>query len=86
MFSQNIAQALDVAKQIDSGICHINGATVHDETQMPFGGTKASGSTGALAVRLRLQNLQIALDHHTNTAASLSNLALSLTLIFNKNA
>lgn len=43
VFSQNIAQALDVAKQIDSGICHINGATVHDEAQMPFGGTKSSG-------------------------------------------
>ncbi|ENX59836.1 hypothetical protein F884_02964 [Acinetobacter sp. CIP 102143] len=43
VFSQDIAQALDVAKQIDSGICHINGATVHDEAQMPFGGTKASG-------------------------------------------
>ena len=43
VFSQNIAQALDVAKQIDSGICHINGATVHDEAQMPFGGVKQSG-------------------------------------------
>ncbi|WP_111893227.1 aldehyde dehydrogenase [Acinetobacter sp. MB5] len=43
VFSQNIAQALEVAKQIDSGICHINGATVHDEAQMPFGGTKSSG-------------------------------------------
>ncbi|WP_130802099.1 aldehyde dehydrogenase [Acinetobacter ihumii] len=43
VFSQNIAQAMDVAKQIDSGICHINGATVHDEAQMPFGGTKSSG-------------------------------------------
>ena len=26
-----------------SGICHINGPTVHDEAQMPFGGVKASG-------------------------------------------
>lgn len=43
VFSQNLAQALEVAKQIDSGICHINGATVHDEAQMPFGGTKLSG-------------------------------------------
>ena len=43
VFSQNLALALDVAKQIDSGICHINGATVHDEAQMPFGGTKSSG-------------------------------------------
>lgn len=43
VFSQNFAQAFEVAKQIDSGICHINGATVHDEAQMPFGGTKSSG-------------------------------------------
>lgn len=43
VFSQDIVQALDVAKQIDSGICHINGPTVHDEAQMPFGGTKSSG-------------------------------------------
>ncbi|MEO7642391.1 MAG: aldehyde dehydrogenase family protein, partial [Ramlibacter sp.] len=26
-----------------SGICHVNGPTVHDEAQMPFGGTKHSG-------------------------------------------
>ena len=28
---------------IETGICHINGPTVHDEAQMPFGGVKASG-------------------------------------------
>ncbi|UVJ45715.1 aldehyde dehydrogenase [Pseudomonas sp. LS1212] len=43
IFSRDIARALRVAKRIDSGICHINGATVHDEAQMPFGGVKASG-------------------------------------------
>ena len=43
VFSQNIPRALDVAKRIESGICHINGPTVHDEAQMPFGGVKASG-------------------------------------------
>ena len=43
VFSRDIAKALDVAKRIDSGICHINGPTVHDEAQMPFGGVKASG-------------------------------------------
>jgi acyl-CoA reductase-like NAD-dependent aldehyde dehydrogenase len=32
-----------VARRIQSGICHINGATVHDEPQMPFGGVKHSG-------------------------------------------
>jgi acyl-CoA reductase-like NAD-dependent aldehyde dehydrogenase len=33
----------ELAKRIESGICHINGPTVHDEAQMPFGGVKASG-------------------------------------------
>jgi acyl-CoA reductase-like NAD-dependent aldehyde dehydrogenase len=43
VFSRDIARALTVAKRIQSGICHINGPTVHDEAQMPFGGVKASG-------------------------------------------
>ncbi|WP_321396113.1 aldehyde dehydrogenase [Emcibacter sp.] len=43
VFSKDIVKALKVAERIDSGICHINGATVHDEAQMPFGGTKSSG-------------------------------------------
>lgn len=43
VFTTNIAEAFDVARRIDSGMCHINGATVHDEAQMPFGGTKDSG-------------------------------------------
>jgi vanillin dehydrogenase len=43
VFGRDIARALEVAKRIQSGICHINGPTVHDEAQMPFGGTKSSG-------------------------------------------
>ncbi|KAA0698047.1 aldehyde dehydrogenase family protein [Neorhizobium sp. P12A] len=43
VFSRDTARAIAVARRIRSGICHINGATVHDEAQMPFGGTKASG-------------------------------------------
>jgi vanillin dehydrogenase len=43
VFSQNIARAWNLARQVESGICHINGPTVHDEPQMPFGGMKASG-------------------------------------------
>ncbi|WP_353192734.1 aldehyde dehydrogenase [Pandoraea pnomenusa] len=43
VFSRDIARALGVAKRIESGICHINGPTVHDEAQMPFGGVKSSG-------------------------------------------
>jgi len=43
VFGKHVPTALDVARQIESGICHVNGATVHDEAQMPFGGVKASG-------------------------------------------
>ena len=32
-----------MARRIESGICHVNGPTVHDEAQMPFGGVKGSG-------------------------------------------
>jgi glutamate-5-semialdehyde dehydrogenase len=37
-FGRVIARAFNVAREIDSGICHLNGPTVHDEAQMPFGG------------------------------------------------
>lgn len=43
VYSQDVNQALAIAQQIKSGICHINGPTVHDEAQAPFGGTKDSG-------------------------------------------
>lgn len=43
VFSRDTARGLKVAGRIRSGICHINAPTVHDEPQMPFGGTKASG-------------------------------------------
>ena len=43
IFSSDVAHALELAKRIRSGICHINGATVHDEPQMPFGGVGDSG-------------------------------------------
>jgi benzaldehyde dehydrogenase (NAD) len=43
VFSRDIVRALNLAKRIEAGMCHINGPTVHDEAQMPFGGMKASG-------------------------------------------
>jgi len=43
VFTRDTARGLRVARQIKSGICHVNGPTVHDEPQMPFGGVKASG-------------------------------------------
>ena len=43
VFSRDLGKAWDVARRIESGICHVNGPTVHDEAQMPFGGVKESG-------------------------------------------
>ncbi|MBP0443658.1 aldehyde dehydrogenase [Roseomonas sp. SSH11] len=43
IFTKDVARGLALAQRIESGICHVNGPTVHDEAQMPFGGVKASG-------------------------------------------
>ena len=43
VFTRDTARGLRVARRLRSGICHVNGPTVHDEPQMPFGGTGASG-------------------------------------------
>ena len=43
IFTRDVGRALNIARRIRSGICHINGPTVHDEAQMPFGGVGASG-------------------------------------------
>jgi benzaldehyde dehydrogenase (NAD) len=43
VFSQDVPAAMELAQRIESGICHVNDTTVHDEPQMPFGGVKSSG-------------------------------------------
>ena len=43
VFGRDIMRAMAVARRIHAGICHINGPTVNDEAQMPFGGMGASG-------------------------------------------
>jgi acyl-CoA reductase-like NAD-dependent aldehyde dehydrogenase len=43
VFTRDTARGIKVARQIHSGICHVNASTVSDEPQMPFGGVKASG-------------------------------------------
>ncbi len=43
VFSRDLQRAMRVARRIEAGICHINGPTVEDEPQMPFGGMKSSG-------------------------------------------
>ena len=43
VFTRDIVLGLAIARRIQSGICHVNGPTIHDEPQMPFGGVGASG-------------------------------------------
>lgn len=69
VFSQDIQRAMAVAKRIQAGICHINGPTVNDEAQMPFGGTKDSGygrfgGTAAIAEFTELRWITIESHQH----------------------
>ena len=71
VFGRDVARAWHVARRIQSGICHINGPTVHDEAPMPFGGVKASGwgrfgGTAALEefTELRWMTVQQAARHY----------------------
>jgi salicylaldehyde dehydrogenase len=43
VFGHDVHRALGVALRIDAGGCHVNGATVQNEAQAPYGGTKHSG-------------------------------------------
>lgn len=43
IFSRDLTLALDLAKRLNVGMSHINGATLDDEAQIPFGGVKDSG-------------------------------------------
>ncbi|MEA2449061.1 MAG: vanillin dehydrogenase, partial [Thermoleophilaceae bacterium] len=43
VFGADVDAALEVARRLDTGMCHVNDTTVHDEPQMPFGGVKSSG-------------------------------------------
>ncbi|MEN5362718.1 aldehyde dehydrogenase [Brevundimonas intermedia] len=43
VFGADITRALDVASRIEAGCVHINGATVQNEPQAPYGGMKQSG-------------------------------------------
>src|SRR5690606_4940843 len=43
VYGRDLARTLRVARRLEAGVCHINGATVSSESQLPFGGVKASG-------------------------------------------
>jgi acyl-CoA reductase-like NAD-dependent aldehyde dehydrogenase len=54
VFSADVDTAMDVARRLQTGVCHINDATINDEPQMPLGGVKASG-WGAVSAACRLR-------------------------------
>ena len=43
VFGRDVTRALAVARRIDAGHVHVNGATVQNEPQAPYGGMKNSG-------------------------------------------
>jgi acyl-CoA reductase-like NAD-dependent aldehyde dehydrogenase len=43
IFSRDIRRAMALASRLEAGMCHINGSSVQDEAQAPFGGVKSSG-------------------------------------------
>ena len=43
VFGRDVIRALGVAMRIDSGSVHVNGSTVQNEAQAPYGGVKDSG-------------------------------------------
>ncbi|SDS23894.1 aldehyde dehydrogenase [Pseudomonas oryzae] len=43
IFSADVTRALELASRLDAGCVHINGATVQNEAQAPYGGMKHSG-------------------------------------------
>lgn len=46
VFSQDVMRALDVARQVRAGSCHVNGPTVYIEATLPSGGTGGSSGYG----------------------------------------
>lgn len=43
LFTRDLTRAMDYADDVETGILHVNSATVGGEAQLPFGGMKATG-------------------------------------------
>lgn len=43
IITRNEERALRIARQLETGMCHVNCSSINDEPHVPFGGSKASG-------------------------------------------
>ncbi|NIO43022.1 MAG: aldehyde dehydrogenase family protein, partial [Burkholderiales bacterium] len=43
IYTQDINDAMRYVNEVESGMVHVNGPSLHDEPHVPFGGTKDSG-------------------------------------------
>ena len=43
IYTQDINSAMRYVNEVESGMVHVNGSSLHDEPHVPFGGTKDSG-------------------------------------------
>ncbi len=43
IYTRDITNAMRFAMEVESGMVHVNGPSLHDEPHVPFGGTKESG-------------------------------------------
>ena len=43
IFTENLTDAMRFVMEVESGMVHVNGSSLHDEPHVPFGGTKESG-------------------------------------------
>jgi aldehyde dehydrogenase (NAD+) len=43
IFTRDLFHGMQVARQVESGMCHVNDQSINDEPQIMFGGEKASG-------------------------------------------
>ncbi|MEM8922112.1 MAG: aldehyde dehydrogenase family protein [Actinomycetota bacterium] len=43
IFTRDLDRALDFARNVNAGMCHVNASALHDEPHVPFGGNGQSG-------------------------------------------
>ena len=73
IYTEDLQQAHKIAARLETGIVQINGPTLHDDPQFPFGGVKSSGygRFGGTAVIDEFTELRWIGVHSTGTSPSL---------------